>query len=1749
VSKGVLKLPPEQQAIRAKCLHPDGGFVEFTKEETEQSIAGRFENIVRKFPDRLAVKAGDRSLSYEALNRAANRVARAILAKCGPGSKPIALLFEHGIDAIVAILGTLKAGKFYFALDPLFPKERIAYMLEDAQAGLIVTNDCNANLAHRLTNKARGFLNIDQIDDSFPGENVALAASPDDIAAIVYTSGSTGKPKAVVQNHRNHLCSVMVNSNEMHISFHDRLTLLHSISFGSSRGHLFQALLNGAALFPYDIKGEGIYSLPAWLSEEQITIFHSPPAVFRQLAELLSGQKRLSSLRLIRLSGAPITEPDFDLYKKSFSPSTLLEIHLGSTETRAICFALVDHTFAFPKQGSPVGYCCPDKKIFLLNEDGDEVEPGEVGEIAVQGPNLNPTYWKKAELGSAKFLPDPSDGDERTYLTGDLGRMLPDGFLIHLGRKDSMVKIRGYRVETSEIEAALLAHPQVQDAGVLPWDRESGEKYLVAYIVVRDNGAPTPDQLHRFLETKLPDYMMPSRFLFLTALPLTNGKLNRAALPLPDRKRPDFSQSFVPPVTEIEQKLVGIWEEVLDIRPIGIHDNFFDLGGHSLLASQVLSRIRDDLQIDLSLGRLFETPTVAALASYIARALPTEDRTEALSIRLASRDGQLLLSLTQQRLWFIDQLDPGSTAYNLFSAVRLTGPLNAPALERSINEIIRRHEVLRTVFKTVDGEPLQIILPSMTIKVPNIDLRGLVSDREREFEVRRLSSGEAQRPFDLSDGPLLRVTLLRLAEDEYVLLLTIHQIAFDGWSRGILNRELSVLYAAFSSGQTASLPALPIQYIDFAQWQRQRLHGKVVEEQLAYWKKQLEDLPTVELPTDRPRPPVQGTRGARQSFVLSETLSAGLKNLSNRHGVTLFMTLLAAYQTLLHRYTGQDDIVVGSPVAGRDRIELESLIGFFLNMLVLRTDLSGNPTFRELLSHTRELCLEAYANQDVPFERLVRELQPQRDVSHNPLFQVTFALQSNPTCPLNLAGLTVEDVDMGSGIAPFDLHLFIVEEERGLRGWLIYKRDLFDPSTVERWASHFQTILKAIVVNPEQRLSEISLLTEGERHQLLVEWNDTNGDYPSDRCIHEVFEAQVERTPDAIAAVFEDQQLTYRELNRLANQLAHYLKKLGVGPDVLVSICIERSLEMIIGLLGILKAGGAYVPLDPEYPRERLRFMLEDTRAPVLLTQKKFLGTLLETIAPKESVPGMHNRQSKIQNAVVVSLDGEWEKIEEEGEGSIVSGATADNLAYVIYTSGSTGTPKGVAVAHLGVTRLLFGVDYIRLDSSQIFLQLASPSFDASTFEIWGALLHGAKCVLYPGNIPAPTELGKVLHQNNVNTLWLTASFFNLVIDQAPEALRGIRQLLVGGESLSVPHVRRALTLLPETEIINGYGPTESTTFTCCYSLPRELTKPITSVSVGRPISNTEVYLLDSNLSPVPVGVSGELYIGGDGLARGYLNRPDLTAEKFIPNPVGSEPGARLYKTGDLARYLPDGNVEFLGRMDHQVKIRGFRIELGEIEIVLSQHPAVREAVVLAREDVPEGNDEIQNPKSDKRLVAYVASRQAGAPTVNELRNFVKEKLPQYMVPSEIVFMDSLPLTPNGKIDRRALPAPDHDRPALGGIFVAPRTPTEQIIAEIWTEVLGVKKIGIHDNFFDLGGHSLRATQVVSRLGKAFQADVPLRSLFEHPTVEGLAVIVAQRQARKAEADEMATILARIESLSEADVQRQLAREKAQRQR
>ncbi|RYZ41975.1 MAG: amino acid adenylation domain-containing protein, partial [Myxococcaceae bacterium] len=1319
---------------------------------------------------------------------------------------------------------------------------------------------------------------------------------------------------------------------------------------------------------------------------------------------------------------------------------------------------------------------------YVLDAAMAPVPPGGVGELWLGGDGLARGYLGRPELTAERFVPHPfsTRPGARLYKTGDRVRLLDDGAVMFVGRADTQVKVRGFRVEPGEIEAALLRHPSVRQAAVLAReDSVGGSRRLVAYVVPSAEGsdAPVASLLRAFLAVHLPAYMVPSAFMVLERLPLTpNGKVDRRALPEPtgDAFAKDATVDFTAPRDPEEEWVAGLLGELLGVSRVGAHDSFFDLGGHSLLATRVVARIHAHFDVSLSLRELFDGPTVSRLAERIRVARRSIGSERPPPIVRVPRTGPLPLSAMQERLWLLEQLQPGTALYNVPWAAWLTGALDVSAMEQALFDLVLRHEALRTTFSTHAGEPAQVIHPSVALSLPMVDLRGL-PETERDAQALRAASEELRRPFDLAHGPLIRALLVRTDERAHLLVLTLHHIISDGWSLGVAVRELSTLYGARLRGLASPYPEPTLQPVDHAVWQREWLQGEALTAQVGYWRKQLAGAPAVlELPRDFPRPGLQRFRGDLLPVHIPVRLSDRFRALCVREGVTPFMGLLAAFQLLLSRVSGQEDVCVGSPIAGRQQPGLEELIGFFVNTLVLRSRLPRTLTFRELLRQVRETTLDAYAHQDVPFEKLVEALQPPRSLSHAPLVQVVFALQEGTRRDVAPEGLALRPVELGSGTAKFDLTLSLTDTPEGLEGTLEYDADLFTRETASRLMKELQVLLEGVVADPGQHLGELPMMDAAERQRVIVEWNDTAVDYPRDACLAELFEAQVARTPDAVAVECEASRLTYGELDRRANQLAGYLLKRGVGPGTPVGLCVQRSLELVVGMLGILKAGGAYVPLDPTYPRERLAFMVEDSRLPVVLAQRSVLELL-----PSDG-------------ATVVLLDEAWSEVAGESEASPRVTVPAESLAYVMYTSGSTGRPKGVCVPQRAVSRLVLGSRFARWGADEVFLQLAPICFDAATFELWGALLHGSKLVLFPPQTPTVDSLKDVISRHGVTTLWLTAALFEAISAARPDALDGVRQLLAGGDVLPPAVVRERLAR--GGVLINGYGPTEGTTFTCCHVMEGAVAEG--AIPIGRPIANTRVYVVDGGLLPVPVGVPGELLIGGDGLAWGYQGRPELTAERFIPDPFGAEEGGRLYRTGDSVRYREDGTLEFLGRLDAQVKVRGYRVEPGEVEEALRKHPAVAEAVVVARPD----------PAGGKRLVAYAVPRSGETLEPRVLRAFLSEALPEFMVPSALVPLSALPLTPVGKLDRAALPEPDVARPA-GSTFAEPSTALERQVAELWAKVLGVERVGVEDHFFaDLGGSSMSVVKACALLRDTLKRDVPATRFFEHPTVRAFVM-------------------------------------------
>jgi amino acid adenylation domain-containing protein len=1668
-----------------------------------QGIQQLFEEKVEQHPDAIALVFQDQQISYRELNNRANQLAN-YLKSCGV--KPeilVGICLERSIEMVVGLLSILKAGGAYVPLDPTYPKERLALILEDTQLSFLLTQRKLSDVLFQFENS---IICLDTDADSIKRhscENPTNELSPDNLAYIIYTSGSTGKPKGVQITHDNIWQYLRSINKVIQVQSNDIYLHTASFSFSSSVRQLILPLSRGSKIILASYEQiRNPLNLLTIIHHQGVTIFDTVQSVWRYALQALESLEQdsvrellQSNLRLLIFSGGLLPCQLLKKIRNQLTSQTNIVNVYGQTETIGVCAYPIPEQFDQEEGYVPVGYPFEHIQTYVLDANLQPVTQNEKGELYVEFSGLERGYLNRTELNSEQFISNPFNQESSTklYKTGDVARYLSNGALEVLGRLDHQVKIREMRIELGEIELTLEQHPNIRQTVAVTVDDLDNEKYIVAYIVpklISDDLNQTTfiREVKTFLKEKLPEYMQPSSFVILTSLPLTpNGKVDRQALPTPDITNIQLETEFEPPSNPTEEILANIWAKVLNISRVGINDNFFDLGGHSLLVTQVISRCRQAFLVEIPLLIFFEQPTIAELALIIAELkLQETDLLVSQTITPRNKSTNIKLSFAQQRLWILDQLDPNSALYNIQDAVQLIGELHVDVLQQALDAIAKRHEIIRTSYIAENGNPIQVINTPKSIELTTIDLLSY-AETEREIQIQKILQQESQRPFNLASDTMLRGCLLQLAPQKNILLLVIHHIAADAWSMGILWEELTQLYQAFLAGQDNPFPELPIQYADFTVWQRAWLSGEVLDQQLQYWKRQLANLnPVLELPTDFSRPLVQSYRGKSQSVPLPEKLSSSLQELGHREGVTLYMLLLAAFQTLLYRYTGQEDILVGSPIAGRNRTEVERLIGFFVNTIVLRTDLSGDPSFRQLLAKVCSTTLEAYSYQDLPFDKLVEELQPERSLAYNPIFQVMFSVEKSPILQREFAGSTARSLPIESKTVKFDLDITVMEDSvNELVVVWNYNTDLFNPSTIERMAGHFQTLLEGIVANPEQSISQLPLLTKSEQEQLLLGWNHRPREYTRE-CVQHLFEEQTDRTPEAVAILFGQQHLTYRELNSKANQLAHYLRSRGVAADQFVGISVERSLDMIVAILGVLKAGAAYIPLDPAYPSDRLSYMINDADISVILTQDLWRSQLTD------------------HQAEFICLDSDWEKIAAYSQENPIKTNTGENLAYVIYTSGSTGKPKGVMISHQALsifTQTIISEYQITADDR--LLQFASINFDVAVEEIYPSLCTGATLVIRNDEMLSDLQtFFQACEDWQLTVINLpTAYWHDLVAEMTVKDIplpESLRLVLIGGEKVLPEPVRSWQKYVVKSgksdrlQLINAYGPTETTVSATLYRVPNTIDIN-GEVPIGRPLAHLQTYILDPHLQPVPIGVSGELYIGGDSLAKGYLNRLELTNEKFIPNPFSLEAGSRLYKTGDLARYLPDGNIEYLGRIDNQVKIRGFRIELGEIETVLSQHPNIRATVVTAREDSP----------SDKRLVAYVVADQV-QPQITDLRGFLQELLPNYMIPNAFVFLEAMPITPNGKIDYRNLPAPDTSSLQLNTEFVPPSNSMEESLANIWAEVLGINRVGINDNFFDLGGHSLLAIQVISRCRQSFSVEIPLQILFEQPTIAKL---------------------------------------------
>ncbi|MGC3199824.1 pyoverdine non-ribosomal peptide synthetase PvdD [Pseudomonas aeruginosa] len=1668
---------------------------EWNPAQREYAVQGtlqqRFEEQARQRPQAVALILDEQRLSYGELNARANRLAHCLIARGVGADVPVGLALERSLDMLVGLLAILKAGGAYLPLDPAAPEERLAHILDDSGVRLLLTQ---GHLLERLPRQAGvEVLAIDGLVlDGYAESDPLPTLSADNLAYVIYTSGSTGKPKGTLLTHRNALR--LFSATEAWFGFDERdvWTLFHSYAFDFSVWEIFGALLYGGRLVivPQWVSRspEDFYRL---LCREGVTVLNQTPSAFKQLMAVACSADMATqqpALRYVIFGGEALDLQSLRPWFQRFGDRQPQLVNMyGITETTVhVTYRPVSEADLEGGLVSPIGGTIPDLSWYILDRDLNPVPRGAVGELYIGRAGLARGYLRRAGLSATRFVPNPFPGGagERLYRTGDLARFQADGNIEYIGRIDHQVKVRGFRIELGEIEAALAGLAGVRDAVVLAHDGVGGTQ-LAGYVVAdsAEDAERLRESLRESLKRQLPDYMVPAHLMLLERMPLTvNGKLDRQALPQPDASL--SQQAYRAPGSELEQRIAAIWAEILGVERVGLDDNFFELGGHSLLATRVISRVRQEQQLDASLKALFERPVLEAFAQGLERT------TDAVStIPLADRQQPLALSFAQERQWFLWQLEPESAAYHIPSALRLRGRLDVDALQRSFDSLVARHETLRTRFRLEGGRSYQQVQPAVSVSI----------EREQFGEeglIERIQAIVVQ-PFDLERGPLLRVNLLQLAEDDHVLVLVQHHIVSDGWSMQVMVEELVQLYAGYSQGLDVVLPALPIQYADYALWQRSWMEAGEKERQLAYWTGLLGgEQPVLELPFDRPRPARQSHRGAQLGFELSRELVEAVRALAQREGASSFMLLLASFQALLYRYSGQADIRVGVPIANRNRVETERLIGFFVNTQVLKADLDGRMGFDELLAQARQRALEAQAHQDLPFEQLVEALQPERNASHNPLFQVLFNHQSeirSVTPEVQLEDLRLEGLAWDGQTAQFDLTLDIQEDENGIWASFDYATDLFDASTVERLAGHWRNLLRGIVANPRQRLGELPLLDAPERRQTLSEWNPAQRECAVQGTLQQRFEEQARQRPQAVALILDEQRLSYGELNARANRLAHCLIARGVGADVPVGLALERSLDMLVGLLAILKAGGAYLPLDPAAPEERLAHILDDSGVRLLLTQ----GHLLERLP----------RQTGVE---VLAIDGLV--LDGYAESDPLTTLSADNLAYVIYTSGSTGKPKGTLLTHRNALRLFSATEaWFGFDERDVWTLFHSYAFDFSVWEIFGALLYGGRLVIVPQWVSrSPEDFYRLLCREGVTVLNQTPSAFKQLMAVACSAdmatqQPALRYVIFGGEALDLQSLRPWFQRFGDRQpqLVNMYGITETTVHVTYRPVSEADLEGGLVSPIGGTIPDLSWYILDRDLNPVPRGAVGELYIGRAGLARGYLRRPGLSATRFVPNPFPGGAGERLYRTGDLARFQADGNIEYIGRIDHQVKVRGFRIELGEIEAALAGLAGVRDAVVLAHDGV-----------GGTQLVGYVVADSAeDAERLREsLRESLKRHLPDYMVPAHLMLLERMPLTVNGKLDRQALPQPDASLSQQA--YRAPGSELEQRIAAIWSEILGVERVGLDDNFFELGGHSLLLLMLKERIGDTCQATLSISQLMTHASVAEQAACI-EGQARE----------------------------------
>ena len=1651
-------------------------------------------------PQAQALALADEVLNYAELNARANRLAHCLIARGVGPDVLVGIAVERSLDMVVGLLAILKAGGAYVPLDPAYPQDRLRLMLEDSAPVLLLSQE---HLLPRLPlHEGLEVLLLERLewDAAAPSDDPVVDLQPDNLAYVIYTSGSTGKPKGVAISHGALAQFSRIARGYSALTPKDRVLQFATLSFDGFVEQLYPALTQGACVV---LRGNDLWDtaeLYRQMITQGVTVADLPTAYWNLFLHdaLAEPQRSYGALRQIHIGGEAMPLEGPKLWRQAGMESVRLLNTYGPTEATVVS-SVFDCSAADLRVGhaSPIGQALPGRTLRVLDEQLGLLPFGAVGELYIASlAGLARAYQGRPGLTAERFLPDPFGvPGSRLYRTGDLARRRDDGVIEYRGRADHQVKIRGFRIELGEVEARLLEMEGIREVVALALDGQ-----LVAYLVAEGGEDETRqpalrERIRTVLRAALPDYMVPSHLLFLERMPLSpNGKLDRRALPKPDTSL--SQQAYRAPRSELEQRVAAIWKEILEVERVGLDDNFFELGGHSLLATRVISRVRQELSIDVSLKSLFEQPLLQGFVQGLG-----DTSVQVMPILPVAREQLLPMSYAQERQWFLWQLEPESAAYHIPAALRLRGQLDVAALQGSFKHLVQRHESLRTRFCQEGLRTIQVVDAEGQLQVSQHSLPS--SDDEA---LKAAIEAEMARPFDLRAHALLRVSLFEVAPDDHVLVLIQHHIVSDGWSMQSMIEELVQLYAGYSQGREVTLADLPIQYPDYAVWQREWMEAGERERQLTYWTGLLGgEQPVLELPFDRPRPAEQSFRGARLEFQVGAERSRRLKALAQRQGASTFMLLLASFQALLYRYSGQPDIRVGVPVANRNRVETERLIGFFVNTQVLKADIDGQIGFDRLLQQVRRRSLEAQAHQDLPFEQLVEALHPERSLSHSPLFQVLFNYQveRNERILPEIPGLSIEEQAWESHTAQFDLVLDTCESESDIWAALVYATDLFDASTAERLVRHWQNLLDAILATPDARLGELDMLDREEREAIGRLWNCSVSGYPAMPLVHQRVAEQARLTPEAVAVIFDEEKLTYAELDSRANRLAHALIARGVGPEVRVAIAMQRSAEILVAFLAVLKAGGAYVPLDIEYPRERLLYMMQDSRAHLLLTHSH----LLERLPVPEGLASL-----------AVDRQAEWSDFPAHDPQVSLHG---DNLAYVIYTSGSTGMPKGVAVSHGPlIAHIVATGERYEMTPDDCELHFMSFAFDGSHEGWMHPLINGARVLIRDDSLWLPERTYAEMHRHGVTVGVFPPVYLQQLAEYAERDGNPppVRVYCFGGDAVAQASYDLAWRALKPKYLLNGYGPTETVVTPLLWKAREGDACGAAYMPIGTLLGNRSGYILDGQMNLLPVGVAGELYLGGEGVARGYLERPALTAERFVPDPFGA-PGSRLYRSGDLARGRGDGVVDYLGRVDHQVKIRGFRIELGEIEARLREHPAVREAVVVA-----------QPSAVGQQLVGYVVAQEpavADSPEAQAecralLKTVLRERLPDYMVPSHLLFLAQMPLTPNGKLDRKGLPQPDAS--LLQQAYVAPRSDLEQQVAAIWAEVLQLQQVGLDDNFFELGGHSLLATQVIGRLRERLHLEVPIKSIF---TAETLGEFCRSVETLKAESAPVEDALAK----------------------